>query len=167
MKPRFRTRTFLILVTVFGVALALLSREATHAFREQAAYQELQRRGAWGDDWPGWKELFLGRKYAPIVEISLPKNLTIQEALPFLTRLDNLKSLSIQSESIPVDELMNLESLNWIDSLYLNSVAVTDDSVAAIAGFGHLRWLSLKHTRISEAGRQRLQAALPNCSIQF
>jgi Leucine-rich repeat (LRR) protein len=164
---RFKTRTLLILISLFSVVLGFLGREATQAFREQAAYRELLRRGAIGDDWPGWKEFYLGRKYAPIVDMSLPKQLSIREALPYLAHLDNLQGLDVNCESVDLEELQNLRSLNWIDSLRLTSAAVTDDSVSVLSQFEHLRWLHLKGTSITGGGRERLQAALPTCRIEL
>lgn len=167
MKLRFKTRTLLLIMTLSGVVLALFGREMSQAYREQSAFRELQRLGAFGDDWPGWKELFLGREYAPIVEISLPKSTTLREALAHLTRLDNLESLAVNCESVSLEELDDLQSLDWIDSLNLNSAAVSDDAVLHLMEFRHLRWLYLDGTQISGEGRKRLQAALPQCSIEL
>lgn len=163
---RFTLRRLLVVVTLICVVLGLLGSELIQARYEQAAYRDLVRRGAIGDDWIGWKEIFLGREYAPIKQIHLPKTLTIREALPLLRQLDNLKSLEISCSSIDVQELESLHDINWIDSLTLYSVAISDDSVSLLSKFDHLRWMYLDGTQISDSGARQLTVELPNCRIQ-
>ena len=166
MKFRYSARTLLVLVTIVGVTLGLLGREFSQAYREQAAYRELCRRGARGDDWPGWKEVFLGRRHAPIVQIILPASLPLDEALPHLGHLDNLESVEVYAHRIDVDDLSALSELDWIDSLRLSSTELTDDAVPQLAQFHHLRWLYLDNTALTDSGFDRLQIALPECTIE-
>ena len=95
-----------------------------------------------------------------------PRHLLLKRPLPLLRQLDNLESIEICSHSIDSRELESLREITWIDSLVLYSPAISDDSVPVLATNGHLRWIYLDGTQISDAGSRQLALALPNCSIK-
>ena len=63
--------------------------------------------------------------------------------------------------------LESLAGLTKLVNLELDSVNVTDASVAHLASLRSLRELDLYHTLITEKGLQDLKTALPNCQIHY
>ncbi len=164
-KYRFTLRTLLLVVVVFGTLAGWLGCELRNARQERMAYRELCHLGAVGDDWVGWREILLGREYAPIVQISLPPDVTIDSALPYLTQLDNLRALDLTGHPISDNEIAQLKTLSWIKSLNLSNTKITDSGADHLAKFQHLRWLYVGGTKITDDGIRNLQRKLPHCRI--
>lgn len=156
----------LVAATAGVVMLGAGTLEVRSAMRERNAYKHLCRLGATGDDWVGWRELILGRDYAPIVQLDLPPSIKLEVALPLLAHLDNLEALSLSCGPINDDQFSQLRELRSVRSLGFTSRAITDAAVPYLAQFTHIRWLYLRDTRITNDGIVRLQTALPNCKIK-
>ena len=161
---RFSLRTCFVIVTVAGLGLGLFGRSLHKAQQEHRAVKELVRLGSSYDDWIGWREVF-GPQYRPILHVSLPPNVSLDEAIEHLVHLDKLKSLSLNVNTGDV-ELANLKQLYWINSLELSATRISDQQLRHLEPLTGLKWLDLGQTRVSDEAITRLQKRLPGCRIE-
>ena len=161
---RFSLYVCLVLATVAGLGLALLGRSLHKAQQEYRAVKALVELGASYDDWVGWREVF-GSQYRPIVTVSLPSNVSLDEAIEHLVHLDKLESLSLGANTRDV-ELANLKELYWINSLHLSATRISDEGLRHVGALTGLRWLYLGEARVSDEAVTSLQKRLPGCRIK-
>ncbi len=81
-------------------------------------------------------------------------------ALPKLTFLD-LSATTLDDRA--AESLADLENL---ESLYLINTAISDDGLRHLARLRKLTVINVSGSRVTSAGSDELQAALPNCKIQ-
>lgn len=162
-RARFSLRTLLLIFTVAGLALGLVGSSLSKARREQAAIAELLKLGAGHDDWLGWREL-LGTEYRPIVQIDLPSELSLFDAIEHLIHLDNLEHLSLGANTTDL-ELAHLEKLNWLESLHMSHTRITNAGLQHLRPMTNLRFLYLEGTAVTDDAVIELQKNLPSCKI--
>ena len=63
--------------------------------------------------------------------------------------------------------LERLTVLAGLEELRLNGADLTDAAVDVLLHFPNLKTLDIGQTGITEAGRQRLRAGLPGCTIRW
>jgi hypothetical protein len=163
---RFSLRKLFVAVAILGSLFGFIGGQLRVTIREQRAYRQLCALGATGDDWVGWRELFLGRNYAPIVEIQIPPTLDLDKALPLLSDLDNLEALDLTGCSIADSHLVSLSSLRTVKSLRLARTGIGDERLPLLTKFDHLRWLYVDGAKMSAEGLRQLQRDLPDCRIE-
>ncbi len=160
---RFRLRTLLIVTSIACLGLGLIGHSLSKARKEQRAISELVTLGAGYDDWIGWREVF-GENYRPIVQVDLPVNLTLDEAIEHLVHLDNLESLSLSNNTTDL-ELVQLEKVYWLRSLNLSGTDITDAGLKHLAQLRNLNFLHLEETTVSDKAVLELRRQLPGCKI--
>lgn len=88
-------------------------------------------------------------------------------AISKLPKPEKLVSLNLGQSKLSDVEIVNLAGLTNLDTLVLSETAVTDVSVDTLVGLSKLKRLIVTQTGISSEGVQKLQAALPECQVQF
>ena len=160
---RFSLRTLLVVTTVAGLALGLVGRSLSNARRERAAIAELSKLGAGHDDWLGWREL-LGTEYRPIVQVDLPSELSLDDAIQHLVHLDNLAYLSLGTNTTDL-ELAHLKKLYWLESLRMSGTRITDAGLQHLDQLKNLKFLYLEETAVTDKAIIELKKKLPGCNV--
>ncbi|HUQ90614.1 MAG TPA: hypothetical protein VM120_02960 [Bryobacteraceae bacterium] len=88
------------------------------------------------------------------------------QGMRHLTGLSSLRSLSLDYGEL-YDASMEILAALDLEELSLDNTHITDQAVARLKEFRHLKKLNLYHTLITGKGYQELQTALPNCKIVF
>lgn len=83
-----------------------------------------------------------------------------------LATLPNLVGLGLEYTQVSGVCLRALEKTQLV-TLILDGTAVSDDDIPQLGGLTTLQGLSVKETRISEQGQQRLLQRLPDCQIDW
>lgn len=161
---RFSLRFVLVLTTLAGIGLGVLAQAIHRANSERTAAEKLRALGASLDDWIGWREI-LGSNYRPIVEVQLPSNVRLDQAMEHLVHLDNLESLTLGANATN-DDVPQLAKLDWIASLNASESQIGDGAVPVLCSFTHLRWLYVKEQQLSADAIDDLKRCLPGCSIE-
>ena len=180
----FSLRTFLIIVTLTCVGLAIMN---TRLYRQRAAIASLRQH-------PG-ATIYYDSAYSPLTrrKLNLPHvpHLSEKSSLPWdayyrpivglsvgqasddllrkLRDLDDITFINFQSYNKVTDEgLKHLGTLTNLEYLQiLGSSAVTDAGLDHLVGLKHLRSLSLLGTQVTEEGVAELQKKLPECRIKL
>ena len=88
--------------------------------------------------------------------------------LDAISELTNLKDLTLNNTQINDDALAVLQSLPQMSSrLNLHETNVTDKGLRHLEKLTHLQYLTLTMTPVTEKAIKTLQAALPNCKIEW
>lgn len=85
--------------------------------------------------------------------------------LDWVSDMHRLEIFKLAYSEIGDKELQTLPPIE-ISSLGLSGTRVSDQSIAKLAGVQSLSWLDIAETRMTEEGRSRLAALLPNCRIR-
>lgn len=161
---RFNVRILPLLITLVVVCFGFIGMAIHSAQSEHRAIQELVARGATYDDWVGWREIF-GSDYRPIVQVDLPANVELEQAMNHLVHLDNLDYLGLGEETTDED-LRRLSELYWLSSLNLTRTSIGDGAVEYLKRCKNLKWLCLAEEQLSEQAIVDLQNQLSNCTIE-
>ena len=180
---QFRLRTLLIAVLVLSVPLSWFAVKMEKARRQREAVEVFRKLGYTLYDWeavegtfaggpeePPWLLNLLGIDYFhKVVYVSLGDYITDAD-LEHLTSLPHVEDLTIRAPNASITDagLEHLERLPNLQrlSLHLNS-QITDAALLHVTNLCHLRGLWLEDTGCTQEGVERLQAALPDCSIAF
>jgi len=66
------------------------------------------------------------------------------------------------------EDLIQFSKISSLKELLIpGSLKITDEGVANLASLSSLEKLDLGYTYVSEAARNKLKEALPNCEVQF
>ena len=84
-----------------------------------------------------------------------------------LPKPEKLVSLNLAQSRITDAEIGNLAALTNLETLVLSQTAITDACVNDLAKLKKLKRLIVTETGITAGGVDKLQAALPDCQIQF
>ncbi len=87
--------------------------------------------------------------------------------LGHLTALPGLGTLALQGTGVTDAGLKHLPAMKGLHTLNLGGTAVSDIGAETLAGMKSLKVLNLKDTRITAEGLKKLQAALPDCKIEW
>jgi hypothetical protein len=92
------------------------------------------------------------------------------ESLKKIAALSLLKFLSLNqsygsASPAGLSSLATLSALEWLD--LSGAEWIDDSSIGTLAGLKNLRLLSVRNTRITNAGAERLQAALPGRYVYY
>lgn len=82
-----------------------------------------------------------------------------------VARLEHLEELIVTRTNVGDQGLAHVAQLTNLLHLYLSHTSVADDGLRHLTGLRHLRRVELVGTHVSEEGLNRLQKALPNCTI--
>ena len=82
-----------------------------------------------------------------------------------ISRLPNLRYLRLFIGTFDDEGVKHLAGLKTLEKLTLNSRKVTDAAVEHLAKLENLRVVNLGGTRVTEAGKQRLQKLLPKAEL--
>ena len=126
--PRFRLQTLLVLVTLFGVVLALIVDEWYPIYRQKQVAGIVLRRGGhvrWQDPLDaagvvsGWLRFFLGDEYfAEVCDVGLrPRS---DEDLDLLRVLPKMRRLSLSGTGVTDSTLARLNGSPQLESLQLD-----------------------------------------------
>jgi tetratricopeptide (TPR) repeat protein len=103
-----------------------------------------------------------------IKEISLISNGNVtDDGLRNLARLYELESLRLSYTPITDEGLVHIAKLPNLRYLSLGRTAITDEGLKHFYGMKSLRLLILQKSKVTAAGIKALQAALPDCEIDF
>jgi Leucine-rich repeat (LRR) protein len=160
---RISVRSLLLLFLFVSFPLAFVSRQLYLAREERKAFNELCQLGATGDDFVGIGEIFLGQEYAPIVQLSLPPDLSIDANMHLLSRLRHLESLNLSGHQLDEVSIRLVSEIKWLTALDLSNAKLPRDGLGHLSQLQSLRWLYLKGTEISKADLANLRRDLPSC----
>ena len=104
---------------------------------------------------------------AGLEKLTLVRTRAGAESLAAIGQLKNLRVLVLDYTQTDVKGFAQLAGLTLLEELSLDSANVSDESVPVIAGMKKLRALNLYHTMVTEAGLEKLKAALPECRIEW
>lgn len=191
---QYSLSTLLVVVTIVGVGLGLVTNRAERQRRAVAAIRELGGLVQYDFEYPAPKELpgpdwlcqMLGVDYfADVVDVHT-LNMT-DATCSHLSALTSVRTLGLVSNEVTDAGLAHLEGLTSLEVLYvdaqvtdaglaylsgltslqelnLSSTQVTDAGLAHLSGLTSLYLLSLDCPRVTDKGCDKLQQALPNCS---
>lgn len=182
---RISLRTLLILITVFGVWLAVQVNRA-HRQREAVAWVLGNGGEVWKTDTehpaPKWLRDMIGDEYFQnVVEVHLDW-LQVTDLTP-LASLTKLESLYLRHTPVAdLTPLANLTNLKWLNLAgtqvtdltplanltHLQSLNLRNTQVAnltPLANLANLEWVYISGTSITDAQVKQLQQALPDCRI--
>jgi Leucine-rich repeat (LRR) protein len=100
------------------------------------------------------------------VSLSLPVFGTTDATMPLLAKLPSLTSLSCRQVDAEKKSFAVVAQLPKLESLDLSSTSVDDNAVGYLSEMKSLRVLSIADTNISQAGYEKLKAALADCEIR-
>lgn len=93
------------------------------------------------------------------------KHLTAK-SLVHLLSIEGLQLKHLRFPSVLTDEeVAMLAEHKRLTSLSIGGPGITDRSIGVLAGFGALEYLSVGSSGLTEAGRERLESALPNAKV--
>ncbi|MGA2253965.1 MAG: hypothetical protein ABSG53_04825, partial [Thermoguttaceae bacterium] len=85
--------------------------------------------------------------------------------LRHLENLDKLENLDLRDTAITDAGLQHVAKLEQLEELDLWHTNVTDGAVEYLKKGTQLRWLRLSESSVTEAGSEKLQEALPDCTV--
>ena len=100
-----------------------------------------------------------------IVDVSLVGPKDPSRAAELCSKLPNLRLLGIRDCPLSDDDLERFTNLNDLRGLYLRGTSITNESVATLRKFKHLRVLNVTETSLSAVAIDELKSALPNTKI--
>jgi len=95
----------------------------------------------------------------------LDKTQVTDAGLVHIRGLTQLQYLHVNGTNVTDAGLVNLRGLTQLKTLYLDEAHVTDAGLVHLEGLTQLQNLDLRGTQATAAGVQRLQRALPKCTI--
>jgi hypothetical protein len=101
-----------------------------------------------------------------IVSLSLPSFGITDATMPLVAKLPDLKTLFASNVDAGKEALAVIGQLGKLETLDLAGTAVDDSAVDWIRKLTALRKLTIANTKITDAGRQQLKEALPECEIE-
>ena len=101
---------------------------------------------------------------ANLKKLSL-KSVALDEiALGELENLNQVRYLDLSSSELTNTSLQYVLKLSFLNELILDgNHEISNDGIKYLIEMDHLKAMSLRGTRISEKGIERLRARLPNC----
>jgi hypothetical protein len=100
--------------------------------------------------------------------LSLHETRITDSGLAAIASWKDLNYLGIQSNLLTDGSLVHFRDLKKLERLELIGSQITDTGLNELAGLKNLKLLILNCcTNLSQSGIQKLQAALPNCHIQW
>ncbi len=98
--------------------------------------------------------------------LSLGNNVIFGEQLRHLARLSQIETLELASPHIADNELRHLAKLANLRTLMLRGGGVSDDSIQPLKQLENLEYLDLRGCwQITDAGKDEIRSALPNCEV--
>jgi hypothetical protein len=114
------------------------------------------------------------RKHLPqlprLVEVAVNNNIDIPDN--WLASLTNVESLAVWAEGkrmgspLAIKHLQDMAALPQLRVLLIFGYSVDDASIQALSESTSLRHLVLRYSKVTEAGKQQLSEALPECDIR-
>jgi WD40 repeat protein/serine/threonine protein kinase len=89
------------------------------------------------------------------------------DAIEQLTDLPKLRKLHLHGLEVTDEGLKYLLQLPSVVDLNLNNTSLGDPAVKFLSAMPRLTYLQLKNTKLTQAGFDKLQAALPKCKIDW
>ncbi len=102
-----------------------------------------------------------------IAHLDLARTNITDAAFKSIARMHRLARLDLRSVKITDDGIAPLATLENLTFLNLYGVPVTDEAVTALVKMKSLQNICITETKITDAGKNRLQAALPATEIVF
>ena len=102
-----------------------------------------------------------------IVDMDLTATNLNEELLKELTEFPHIQKLRLGQTDLKDEDLGPLEKMDFVEMLDLSQTQVDIRSLSVFKEMKRLDQLNLRGTRYSGLNISRLQAALPNCSIEF
>ena len=82
-----------------------------------------------------------------------------------LSGLSNLKDLYLSGTQITDAGLVHLATLNKLQDLELAETPITDAGLVHLSGLKDLEYLDVRETKVTDMGCEKLQEALPYCTV--
>jgi hypothetical protein len=100
-------------------------------------------------------------------ELNLRAQKITDAGMTQLSTLKNLVELNVGQTALSAKGLAPVAGLGKLEKLVLwKCQRIGDDAVATLGEMKSLKWLDIEGTGITEAGRAKLKAALPQCRMQ-
>jgi Leucine-rich repeat (LRR) protein len=101
----------------------------------------------------------------PVIEVMLCGNRVTDADLAQLQEMNQLQSLDLNSTQVTDEGLVHLKGLAHLQSLNLGGTKVTDAGLQHVKRLPRLQVLWLSGTKVSDSGLRDLRKTLPNCQI--
>jgi hypothetical protein len=101
------------------------------------------------------------------VMIGAPEGLCLKDCVAQLRHLPHLRKLSIANDNLNDSVLQHLGPLDQLREFAIYKADVTDAGLEHLKGLSQLQTLILQETKVTAEGVQKLQQALPNCTIKI
>ena len=106
------------------------------------------------------------KELTDLVNLWLDRTQVTDAGLVHLKELPNLWFLGLSSTEVTDAGVVHLKELKNLKSLYLRHTQVTDAGLVHLKELTDLGWLELDDTQVTDDGVEKLQKALPNCTIE-
>ena len=83
-----------------------------------------------------------------------------------LADLTSLRTVDLYGTRVKDSGLAQLGRLQKIEWLRLDATDITDDAVTTLTMLRGLQWLSVRGTRLTPKGVERLRITMPKCTIE-
>ena len=107
------------------------------------------------------------KRFSELQFLDLRYTQVTDEGLMHLKGLTNLLRLYLDDTQVTDAGLVRLKELTKLQFLFLTDNQVTDEGLVHLKGLTNLRWLLLGNTQVTDEGVQKLQQALPYCTIYY
>lgn len=193
--PQFSLRTLLLLVLVVSLPVSWFAVRMQKAIRQREAAEALEALGcivAFDNDTASPRSDWLGGWFGDDVFLVVGNESEVSDTdLMLLAEFSQLKTLYLDRTDVTDAGLEHLSGLHNLDELWLSDTQVTDAGLEHLTALDNLGTLVLDGTNVSDAGLdslrrieslrmlslpygkitlkqvERLQEALPNCSIHY
>jgi hypothetical protein len=102
-----------------------------------------------------------------IAHLDLARTNITDAACQEIARMRRLTRLDLRDTNITDTGVTKLAALENLVSINLYGTSVTDEALETLAKMKSLKSISLAETKVTEAGRKKLEAALPEAQIAF
>jgi serine/threonine-protein kinase len=106
-------------------------------------------------------------KHPQITSIGLANSKLTSHGIRALAKLNYLTGLQLDTTPCTDADVVELAKLQNLSLLRLPNTPLTDVGLAHLAKLSKLTYLTVRQTKITAAGVKALQAALPNCKIDW
>lgn len=176
---QFSLRSFLVLITVVAVVLAIginrarSRRAAIRAIDELGGTYGVQVMGpTWLRDWVGDDKYFYDA-----IQVSFGRgndgydpqrpftDAELAGVIEHLNAFPSFSLLSLNCTDISDDGLRHLKRIRNLEHLRLNVTKVSDEGLGHLTTIRTLKKIELERTNVTDKGIAELRNSLPNCEI--
>ena len=165
---QWRLRSLFILTFLVAIGMSYVAVEMRDQRRQKAAAQEITKAGGIVTSEPTWLgKLLRDESLVRVTSVNFSGKSVTNAELVHLEGLSQLHTLWLEETQVTDAGLVHLQGLRQLRSLLLGNTKVTDAGLVHLQGLRQLGRLQLSGTKVTDHGVKRLQQALPNCTIEW